>query len=76
MNTCRSCGAPILWAKTERGKMMPVDPDPSENGNVELVPRGTGFLAIVHGQAPLGAPPLHLPHHATCEFADEWRTRK
>lgn len=25
MSRCRSCGAEILWIKTGRGKMMPVD---------------------------------------------------
>lgn len=25
--TCRSCGAPITWVKTESGKWMPLDPD-------------------------------------------------
>lgn len=24
---CRSCGAPIVWIKTQLGKNMPVDPD-------------------------------------------------
>lgn len=55
--------------------MMPIDPEPSPDGNVELAPRGQGLTAIIHGQPPLGAPPLHMPHHATCPHADEWRKR-
>ena len=25
---CRSCGARIMWVKTTKGKMMPIDVDP------------------------------------------------
>lgn len=72
---CRSCGAPIVWARTVKGKSMPVDAAPAEGGNVELVPEPTGsaMRAIVHGQAPLGGPPLHFSHFATCEDAS-WRS--
>ena len=27
MAKCRSCGAPIIWIKTQGGKSMPCDPD-------------------------------------------------
>lgn len=27
---CRSCGAPMIWTTTEKGKKMPVDADPVE----------------------------------------------
>lgn len=33
---CRSCGAEIYWAKTEAGKLMPVDAEPAEDGNCVL----------------------------------------
>lgn len=25
VSSCRSCGAPIVWIKTPRGKLMPVE---------------------------------------------------
>lgn len=25
MSACRSCGAPVIWAKTAAGKLMPLD---------------------------------------------------
>ena len=28
---CRSCGAPILWAETDNGKLMPVDKPETES---------------------------------------------
>lgn len=27
MSVCRTCAAPILWARTERGKRIPLDVD-------------------------------------------------
>lgn len=72
--TCRSCGAPIIWARTTGGKLIPVDPDPTDNGNVELVDGLDRPTAIVHAQPPLAAPPMRLPHFATCPDADGWRS--
>lgn len=33
---CRSCGARIVWFKTDAGKNMPVDADTVEAGDTEL----------------------------------------
>jgi hypothetical protein len=67
-STCSTCGAPIVWVVTERGKRMPVDPDTS--------PRGTVFVAIEAGRPvarvmvktdkkrPPGKP--FVAHFATC----------
>lgn len=30
MNKCKSCGAPIVWAKSETGKAMPLDAKPEK----------------------------------------------
>lgn len=74
---CRSCDAPILWAKTPGDRPIPLDATPVPDGNVELIHErlGQAPLAIVHGQAPFLAGDLYLPHFATCPNADEWRTR-
>ena len=34
--TCRSCGAPIEWAITAKGKRMPVDAEPRTDGTILL----------------------------------------
>jgi hypothetical protein len=70
MATCRSCGAQIVWAVTEAGKRMPVDPEPSPDGNVELIGSPEHPRAVVHGTRPLFGPPLHLAHFVTCT---NWR---
>jgi hypothetical protein len=55
---------------------MPIDKEPSEKGNVELV-KSVGWphlTAVVHGQPPMLPLELHMPHHATCPDAKEWRS--
>lgn len=29
---CKSCGEPIRWVKTQKGKSMPIDIEPTPNG--------------------------------------------
>ena len=72
MSACRSCGAPIVWAKTPKGKMMPVDKEPSERGTVRLVPNDRKELsAYTYGsiealQMRSRGVELHAAHFATC----------
>jgi hypothetical protein len=77
---CRGkhCDAPIIWAITAARKMMPVDAEPTPDGNVELStewPVHALPAATVYAQPPLGADALtlRLPHHATCPDAAEWK---
>jgi hypothetical protein len=71
VNRCRSCGAEILWARTTSGKPMPLDREPSANGNVLLrdgVAQVLGPLDVaVTGE------PLYLSHFATCPSAASHR---
>lgn len=41
---CRDCGAHILWARSETGKRIPVDHEPSAEGNLLLVSTENGKL--------------------------------
>ncbi len=36
---CRSCNAELIWATTEKGKQIPLDAEPVENGNIRLEER-------------------------------------
>jgi hypothetical protein len=75
MSLCRSCGAQILWARTEKGKKAPIDLEPN--------PLGTIIIREKEGEQPLaifGVPdgafpeePRHTSHFATCPEADHWR---
>ncbi len=53
---------------------MPIDPEPSADGNVELVtgcPADKRPTAIVHGHPDLFSTVRYRPHHATCP---NWNT--
>lgn len=61
---CRACGAEMIWAKTTRGRALPLDAKPDPKGNVTLDESG---LATVYGAAlPPDNATIYMPHHATC----------
>lgn len=70
-STCRSCGAPILWVKTEAGKRMPIDAKPERR--VVLDP-----LAVRLGADELTARVVdtYVSHFATCPNAAQHRKAK
>ena len=76
---CRDarCKAAIIWAVTPRGKSMPVDAEPTEDGNVLLT--GNVVATVVDPAAPpLGGwpEPLRTSHFATCVAAADWRHKR
>ena len=74
MATCRSCGAPVIWARTvPGGKSMPVDPEPFDRGNLVLTGDAThGFDVSVMDRKDDGHE-HYLSHFATCPQAGGWR---
>ena len=75
METCRYCHTRIIWARTHAGKLMPLDPDPHEDGNVMLTrsPAGTPQATLLGPGDMLFMPEgatRHLPHFATCPNYD------
>lgn len=45
--TCRSCAAPLRWARTDKGKRTPMDPEPNmDKGNMILLRFNGGELAV------------------------------
>ncbi len=77
---CKSCGASIWWARTERGKSIPLDalPDPAGNITLELQPRGER-VAVVHGPLALAMLPEGVKrwktHFVGCKSAAQHRRR-
>jgi len=74
---CGSCGMSVIWTTTHRGKRMPVDAEPAENGNVRLRQDGERVIAEYPGREH---PDLfeddgkrHLSHFVTCPQAESWR---
>jgi hypothetical protein len=77
MSTCGGCGAEILWVKTATtGSAMPLDMAPTATGNVYLDASGTAHVGRC--RCPAAHPPQslrHVPHHATCPKAADFRRR-
>lgn len=81
---CKSCSAPIMWAKTRAGKSMPLDVDPVAHGNVTIVdwvnpstPAPTPVVVV--GQLALHDTPQssfrYVSHFSTCPEAGVHRRR-
>lgn len=72
--TCRSCGAPIIFAVTAKGRRMPLDLVRVPEGNIEVDIGDAGSLLA--SVVPSGsAPTLYKSHFATCPNAKKHRRR-
>ena len=70
--TCRDCGEPIIWAKTEAtGRAMPVNRDQVLGGNLVLASEGMRTIARVLKPDP--ALRGYVSHFATCPNAKSRR---
>ena len=74
MSTCRHCGARIRWVITaKRGKAMPLDAEPTPEGNMILRRRGRRAV-VLDTQTAIYAVELGTPmwraHFASCEHKE------
>lgn len=82
MIVCRSCGARIQFAETEKGRRMPVDARPNEKGNLHLIVRSEKLpIAVVLNKEAAETykqemKPLYVSHFVTCPAAAAHRKRK
>lgn len=72
-NVCKSCGAPIIWVKTEKGRRMPLDLIPEEDGTWEFN-EATKIAHHVSYPQPSGT--YRKSHFATCPHAASHRKEK
>jgi len=63
--TCRSCRAPILWARTENVKAMPLTLPAAEDGNTWIDQDGVAHVESLLAPCPEDAP-RYRPHFADC----------
>ncbi len=72
---CRSCRGWVAWRVSATGARMPIDPVPTEAGNVVI----DGTTAAVLSADALAAldvwTPRYTSHFATCPDADTWRSK-
>jgi hypothetical protein len=74
VSQCRGCGEPIVFVKVERKaggtSTMPVDPEPTDRGNVAAHRDGTGtWRGHVLGKEEEAASfeTVFMPHFASCD---------
>lgn len=76
MATCRSCGAPMQFVKTRKGRAMPLDATPNPaSGNVIVADDSVAevFPDAYAAETAWPGRPRYLPHHASCPQAGDWR---
>ena len=67
MNTCKSCGAEIVWVEMDSGKPMPCDAKPLTVVEVYEV-KGKKKGSVVNTG-------YHMSHFATCPNAEKHRRK-
>lgn len=77
---CRSCGAAIFFVVTDKHENMPVDLDPTKDGNLSItegIPKPTAVVLTLGQAAGMRAAglPTYKSHFATCPYADEFRRK-
>jgi len=70
MSTCRSCNAPIRWARTAHGKAIPIDPEPMIVGNLEFT---TGEMVRYVQPDANAVENRYRAHFVTCPNANGHR---
>lgn len=72
------CGRVVRWVLTVGGKRMPLDVEPSLDGNVvpATMPDGTVRARVLTGAELPAQRPCWVPHHRTCVDGDDFRRRK
>lgn len=69
VNTCR-CGTEFVFRRHETtGRSSPIETEPSERGNVEVLPDGRYRIN------PGSEGPRYLSHFANCQYARDYRLR-
>ena len=66
-STCSSCGAPIEWVQTEKGKSMPLDAAPGPSAWVTFKRSGATIIKCVK---------TRVPHWGTCPNASQHKKEK
>lgn len=69
-SNCRSCGAPVVWIKSKRGKWLICDKEPVVGSLGEVLTFNDGSVRKCK-EGELG----YITHFATCPDAKKWRKK-
>jgi hypothetical protein len=78
---CRSCGAAIWFGLTAKGRRMPLDPSPVEDGNVVMdrlerqQVHDLPHVRVLGKGEDVGDTPRYVAHFSTCPDAERHRRR-
>ena len=77
---CRACGAAIFFVVTDKQENMPVDLDPTTDGNLSItegIPKPTAVVLTLGQASGMRAAglPTYRSHFSTCPNADEFRRK-
>jgi hypothetical protein len=69
LSECKLCQAPIVFARLDTGKAIPLNPIPDQRGNVAVHMSGGNLYGFVVTRDRLPGPTDRrmVPHYATCE---------
>lgn len=68
---CRLCGRPLIFARTAKGEVMPLDAKPTTVYVATEQPDLLGASELTLGDRVSG----HVAHWATCPHADAFRSK-
>ena len=74
MADCARCYAAIRWAKTPKGKAIPIDAMPPEDGRANVV-LSRDLLGELLATTVKPGEGTHVSHFATCPYAAEFRRK-
>ncbi len=71
---CRSCGKEIVWAKTQHGKAVPLDPKALVFS--VMMEKGEMLAISITGHKGHAGDTIMVSHFATCPDANKWSGHK
>lgn len=75
--TCAACRANIVWVESTRGRAMPINAHPTDDGNLILSRTGEGkVVAVVAKAGDALCEPRYVSHFSTCPDPRFRRPRK
>lgn len=79
MNTtpCKHCNRMVAWCRSENGNPIPLDPDPTDTGNIVVAYQDGKLVGhVLHkGETP-GDGVVYISHFATCPVINRLRNTK